>query len=75
MGHPNTVLCSSLSAAWVGSLDEVSLTVVMKTSDVNDDPAPRRNRDYGCLTSFVSNDERGILRAVLRNARCLRHRL
>jgi hypothetical protein len=55
----------------VGSLDEVVLTVVVKSRDVDLDEAPSRDRDHDRLTCFVSNDERGVLGTVLGNSRYL----
>ena len=74
MGRPNTVLRSFLLATRVGPVDKVTLTVVMKASDVNHNAAPCRNRDHRRFTGSVSNDERRVLCAVLRNLRCLCHR-
>ena len=58
----------------MSSLDRMTLTVVIKASDVNSDPAPRRNWDHYRLTGFVPNDERGIPGTVLRSIRALCHR-
>ena len=49
----------------------MTLTIVMKSSDVDDDLCPSRDRENGCLTGSVSDDESSILGTALPNDRCL----
>ena len=52
-------------------LDMVTLTVIMKSRDVDHDLAPSRDREHSRFAGFVSNDESSVLGAVLRNIRYL----
>ena len=47
--------------------DRLNLTVIMKSNDVDGDPAPSRDRKHSRLTRLVSNSESGVFSAVLRN--------
>ena len=49
------------------SPEEVTLTVIMESRNVDVNPAPSGDREHSCLAGFVSNDERGVLSTVLRN--------
>ena len=68
---------SQYRAAWfpvnylLGPLDKVILTIVMKPSDVDDDPGPSRDWENSCLTGSVPNDESSVLGTVLYDDRCL----
>jgi hypothetical protein len=53
------------------SQDSVTLTVVVKSSDVDLDSSPSRDREHNRPTGCVSNNEGGILGAILRNFRHL----
>lgn len=48
-------------------LDKEALTVIVEPGDVDNDLTPSRDLEYGCLASLVSDDERDVLGAVLRN--------
>ena len=50
---------------------KVSLTIIMKSSDINDDLAPGTDRKHSCLTCSISDDESSVLGTVLRNDMCL----
>ena len=45
----------------------------MESSNIDEDLTPSGDREHGCSTSCVSNDEGGVLDAVLRNAGHLGH--
>ena len=61
------MLCDSLSTTRLGPLDKVTLTIIMKCSDVDDDLCPSRDRENSCLTGSVPNDESSVLGTVLCN--------
>ena len=42
-------------------------TVIVESRNVDPDPAPSRDMEYSCLTSLVSNNERGVFGTVLRD--------
>jgi hypothetical protein len=48
-------------------LVKAALTVIVKPRDIDIDLSPSRNMKHGRFTSLISDDERGILGAVLRN--------
>ena len=45
----------------------MTLTIIMKSNDVDDDLAPGRDREHSCLAGSVSDDESSVLHTVLRN--------
>ena len=45
----------------------MTLTIIMKSNDVDDDHAPSRNREHSYLAGSVSDDESSVLDTVLRN--------
>ena len=54
-------------------LDKATLTVIMKSNDIDRNPAPSGDWEHHRLTGFVSNDQRGVLDTVLRNGADLDH--
>ena len=40
----------------------------MESDDVDGDPTPSGDREHGRLTGLISDDESGVLGAVLRNS-------
>ena len=49
----------------------MTLTIVMKSGNVDGDLAPSRDRKHSCLTDSVSDDESSVLGTVLRDDLCL----
>lgn len=52
----------------------MTLTVIMKSSDVDVNPAPSGDRDHSRFSSLISDDEGGVFSTVLGNSGHLRRR-